>query len=103
MISTVAALLSAYVKPAELLKVGELFAAVVCTVAFLLDTLPMVVDPLFVVTENVPVNDFMEAIADKIADRCAAVSVSVVDFVPVLSCAAIVIVTIVVEPFLIAS
>ena len=67
------------------------------------DTLPIVVDPLFVVKENVPVKVFTEDIAERIAVFCADVSVIVLFTFPVLDCAGIVIVVITVEPFFISS
>ena len=86
-----------------MLNVGPLFAFVVCTVAVLLDVLPIVVDPLNVVNTNVPVKDGFEGIAFESAVRCAAVNVIVLSDVPVLLCAGIVIVVTSVEPFLISS
>ena len=59
--------------------------------------------PLFVVKEKVPLNDFVEAIAERIADLCADESVIDLFTVPALDCAGIVIVVITVEPFFISS
>ena len=56
---------------------GALFAAVVCTVAVLLDLLPIVVEPFFVVKTNVPVKDFEDGKEFRSVVRCADVNVIV--------------------------
>ena len=84
-------------------NVGALFALVVCTVAVLLDTLPICVDPFFVVSANVPVNDFMFTICERSVVRCAEVRAIVLLVVPVLDCAGMVMVKMVMLPFLTAS
>ena len=99
---TVDVLPSLYVKPDELLNVGALFAAVVRTVAVLLDVLPIVVVPLFVVKTNVAVKDFEDVKAFRSAVRCAEVSFSVEFALPGL-CAASAIARTDVEAFLISS
>lgn len=55
------------------------------------------------VSANVPVNDFMFAICERSVVRCAEVMVIVLLVVPVLDCAGMVTVKMVVFPFLTAS
>ena len=58
-------------------NVGAEFAAVVCTVAVLVEVLPICEEPLKVESLNVPVKLFFAAISARIDERCAAVSVIV--------------------------
>ena len=67
----------------KLEKVGAEFADVVCTVAIFVDAVPIWVEPLIVARENVPVNDFMDAIYVSRSDFCVEFSVTVLAAVPV--------------------